>query len=294
MEKEQEVKIEEYYTKVLQNGTKCKIKTNIQAITPKINNLYEKYLEINPPQKIVLVDSPEAAIREVAKSTGEAPKDISLEILWVSYYTWWVAYYYAGMVLLNEPSGDTGLDSDLISYEDFTHNCYALLPCENVCFVIEYPKSVAIKDNDLEKFELHKDGALALEFNDGTGFAWLNGVEVPDWLATTPASKLDVKKIIAETNTDIRREGIKKVGIAVALKKLKAIVIDKLRGKKAWEHYDLLECNFGDKPRKFLKMKNPSTGDFVIEQVDISCKTVSEACAMRTRETSYISPVTIT
>lgn len=291
---EQTKLVNEYGTLMLLNGIKQGVRVNKARATKHIKKLYKEYLDAAPPEQVIVVDSPEAAIKIVAKSTGKSPESLVDEILYMNLWTWWGAYYHAGITILKESSGDANLDQALIEYEEMTREIHAILPCEKICFVIEYPKAVCLQNNDLEKFVLHKDGGLALEYRDGTGFAWLNGVEVPDWLATTPVEKLSAKKVLAESNTDVRREGLKRMGIATALKKLRAKVIDKMRGKKAWEHYDLLEADFGDKKRRFLKMKNPSTGDFLIEQVTDSCNTVLEARAMQTRETKYVEPEIIT
>ena len=292
MTKEQEQAVDKYAVEILRNGIKCGVKTDMKVAADGIARLYQKYLDLQPPKECVLVKSPEEAI---TKSGADRSK--IREIIWIAYWTSWVAYYHAGVHILGETEGvEKDLIDDLDWYEGFCKQVYAILPFENVCYVIEWPKKCCIKDDDLEKFQLHRDGGLALEFQDGTGFAWLNGIEVPDYVAKTAPAKLSIKKLMAEQNTDVRREGFKRMGIINVLKKLKAKVLDRRKASKSkpWNDYELLEANFGDKVRRFLKMRNPSTKDFVIEQVAPECKSIDEANAMQCRETKHVEPISLT
>jgi len=291
--KEQERAIDAYALKILANGVKCGIKTDMKKAKQNIAWLYKTFLGCDAPKKIVLVKSPEAAI----KAMGGGSEMID-DVLFVSLWSWWVAFYWGGMNILGVTEG---VEKDLIDetneYEKIIHELFAILPAENTCFVIEYPKNVSIKNNDLDAFILHREGGLALEFQDGTGFAWLNGIEVPDWVACLPPSKLSVKKIMAEQNTDVRREGLKRIGISRLLKETNAKILDARKATKKcpWNSYRLFEADFRDgRLRRFLEMKNPSTGDVHIEQVDISCSTIDEAKAMQDREAKYVEPEIIT
>ena len=161
----QEKTVDAYGLEMLKNGVKCGSKTNPKHARNAVEVFYKKYLELPLPEKIVYVDSPEAAIEIVAKSTGKAPKDLVSEVQFINFWTWWVAYYHAGIHILKENSGvEPELISDLDEYEKIIQEIHAVLPCEKVCFVIEYPKAIHLQDNDLEKFKLHKDGGLALEY----------------------------------------------------------------------------------------------------------------------------------
>ena len=291
--KKQEALVEKYYQKVLKNGLKANTDTDMAKARKHIDLLYKKYLEQDAPEKIVLVQSPEEAIAIVAKSTGRTPKDLVSEVQYLNLWTWWVAYYSAGINILEETCEKNLVDM-LDEYESIINDLHAILPCEKVCFVIDYPKAICLKDNDLEKFQFHREGGLAVEYKDGTGFAWLNGTEVPDYVAVLSPDQIPLDKLMAETNVDVRREGLRRVGPDMAMKALKATTLDKQRGKHAWDNYELLEADFGDKKRRFLKMYDVAAKTDVIERVEDRCQTVLEALAMQCQETSYVQPTKIT
>ena len=282
--KEQEKFVDDYGLEMLKNGVKAGVKTDRKAAKTAVSVLYKKYLEAPEPDQVVFVDSPEAAIEIVAKS----------EVQFLNIWTWWVAYYSAGIKILGETEGvEKDLIDDLDEYEGITKTLHAVLPCEKICFVIEYPKLISLLNDDLEQFQLHRDGGLAVEYRDGTGFAWLHGVEVPDWVACTPVSKLSVQKIMAEKNVDVRREGLRRIPLARLLKDTKAKLLDKVRDAKKGKHWDyqLYELDFGDnKKRVCLRMHDVASDGYPIERVDDSCKTVLGALAMRDGEDTYRPP----
>jgi hypothetical protein len=293
--KEQETQVEAYYQKMLANGIKTKVKTNRKFAKTAIHTLYTKDLDLpSGPKKIVYVASPEAAIKAASKASGVDPKTLVSEIMYINLWTGGIALYHAGVTILGETSGvEEDLISDLFEYEEITHNIHAILPCENICYVIEYPTVVAIKDNDLEAFKLHREGGLALEYSDGTGFSWLNGVEVPDYVATTSASKLSVKKLMAETNVDVRREGMRRISIDRLLKDTKAKLLDKEKKPKMGKHWDyqLYDMDLGDnKKRVFLRMFDVASKAYTVERVEDTCTTVAEALAWRDGEEAYVAP----
>jgi hypothetical protein len=287
---EQAKKCDDYALEMIKNGIKCGIKTNREKAMSAVHVLYQKYLDIpNGPKEVVFVDSPESAIMLVAKSQKLDPKELIAEVQFLNLWTSWVAYYHAGVNILGETGGaDQELLDNLNEYEGFTKIIHAILPCENVCFVIEYPKVVAIKNNDLDAFKLHRENGLAIEYNDGTGFAWLNGVEVPDYVAVTPGSKLSVKKVMAETNVDVRREGLRRISLSRLLKDTKAKLLDSLVNKKLgkWCDYQLYDMNLGDgKKRIFLRMFDVASNGRPLERVEDNITTVAAALAWRDGET---------
>lgn len=292
MNKEQEAQVKEYSDKMLRNGIKAGTKTDRAAAKSGIEFLYSTYMETSPPKEVVFVDSPQAAVKLAAKKTGMSAKDLVSEIIFTNLWTWWVAYYHAGINILGET---LGVEQDLINslnrYEQIVQQMHAILPLDEMCIVIEYPKTVAIKDNDLEKFQLHRDGGLAVEYQDGTGFAWLNGIEVPDYVATTPPSKLKVKKLLGETNVDVRREGLRRLPVARLLKDTKAKLLDKSGKKKTSSDYELYQMDLGDnKKRVFLKMFDVASQGYCVERVEDNITTVTGALTWRDDESSFIKP----
>jgi hypothetical protein len=180
------------------------------------------------------------------------------------------------------------------------------LPFENICFASERPIEQHMTDPDAEgNRNLHKNGGPALRYAEGFSLYMLNGVEVPEWLAVTPATELDAKKVISLDNAEQRKEGIKKLGLEKLFKELKAEVIDTLKFTETiesvanWEalpaflrnstgasrevleaagavfkkyenpqHYELVTIEFeGRRIGPYLKMVNDSTGQIHVEGV---------------------------
>jgi hypothetical protein len=123
---------------------------------------------------------------------------------------------------------------------------------------------------------LHRDGGPALAYPDGFALWRLNGVAVPDWLAAIPADVIDPRRLLEIPNAEVRREFIRKVGIARVLRGLNARVIS------SCGPYELLELDLGDgRRRPYLKMQNPSVDAVHIEGVHPDCRTVQEALNYR-------------
>jgi len=128
-----------------------------------------------------------------------------------------------------------------------------------------------------ERGQLHKDGALALAHSDGWGIYALNGVRMKAEHILTPAKDLPPKTILAETNADIRRELIRKVGVERML-----VALPHKRMEKRGD-YELLSVELsGDlKDARYLKMLNPSIGTWHLEGVAPECDTVEKSLNWR-------------
>lgn len=123
-----------------------------------------------------------------------------------------------------------------------------------------------------ERNQLHKDGAMALEYRDGWGLFMLNGTPMKPEYVLTPAEKLSPEEILKETNADQRRELIRKVGIERMLAKLPHKVINK-RGD-----YEVLSVDLpGLEDARYLKMVNPSIKVFHLEGITREENTVEKA-----------------
>jgi hypothetical protein len=277
--------LEAFYQQELKEAIAVNKTTDREFAVTAVQHLYKKYLDRDAPEDIRFVASPEEALKQSNCSLSD--------ILFMQYWSWWVSYYHYGVFEL-EAELEAGLKEDLTTYRNIQKNIHAVLACEEACFVIEYPTEIHIKDNDLDAFVLHNDGGLTLKYSDGTGFAWLNNIEVPAYVAVDDPSTLDVKKLMQEANTDVRREGFKRVGIKRIMQELGGKILDTVKGVEKWQDYELIELDLGDKVRRFLKMINPSTGDVLIERVKDDCSTVAQAHAFRHQEEEYQEPVVIT
>jgi len=149
-------------------------------------------------------------------------------------------------------------------------------PYEGLCVLSELPVECHINAKD----DLHKDGGAAIVYADGFKLYSLNGVEVPEYIAVTPSDKLDPKDVLNEKNAEVRLQGVKKIGPKRLLETLGGRVVDE-KTYDAGGTYQLVNVNWTDNDRLYLKMVNPSTGETVIEPVHPECKNVDQALGFR-------------
>ena len=125
--------------------------------------------------------------------------------------------------------------------------------------------------------QLHREGGMAVQYQDGYGLWCLHGVSVPSWLAETKSDEIDVSEFAKIENAEVRREFILKVGIERIVTKLNVRRLDQ-RGD-----YELLSVPLGGRTGNwpYLKMLNPSLGVWHLEAVDKSCYTVEQALNWR-------------
>ncbi len=137
-------------------------------------------------------------------------------------------------------------------------------------FISEKP--LAIRRNT--KGQLHKDEGLALEHSDGWGVYALNGVRMTPEQVLTPAEAICPESVLKETNTDRRRELIRKVGMERMLAQLPRKSLHR-RG-----NYELLSVDLPQISNdvRYLKMLNPSVGCWHLEAID------KNECAEKTVE----------
>ncbi|HDP36498.1 MAG TPA: hypothetical protein ENN27_01310 [Candidatus Atribacteria bacterium] len=104
---------------------------------------------------------------------------------------------------------------------------------------------------------LHNETKEAVLWENGEKYYFLNGVHVDKDIVLTPAEKLDPQLLIKETNAEVRREIIRKIGIDRILQKLQGKLLD------TWREYELYRIeNIDIEPVHVLKMRCPSKGLF--------------------------------
>jgi hypothetical protein len=119
---------------------------------------------------------------------------------------------------------------------------------------------------------LHSELGKAITFGDDWGVAIWHGVRIPFWVITNP-ERITKKTVTAETNQEVRRAMIERVGWAKYLEEFDYKEIQKD------EFGILLECEMGDdenKPGRFVKVVCPSTFRTYILRVDSEVKTAKE------------------
>ena len=87
----------------------------------------------------------------------------------------------------------------------------------------------------------------------------LNGIRVPKWLAMTPAEKLDPALALKETNADVQREIIRKIGAERMLKHCDAKTLDTWIDPKTGHTYKLMDMTIGQNiRRKYMYFEHAS------------------------------------
>ena len=175
-----------------------------------------------------------------------------------------------------------------------SNSCGWWNPFTNIVFICERPERQAV---DARGF-LHHETGPALLCRDSWPVYALHGVRMKAEHVETPAECIAPETVLAETNADVRRELIRKVGVERMLSKLSHKVLDRKRGYRGESSiistnpnepvmYELLSVRLSDEvtDARFLKMINPSIGVFHVEGVAPECSTVQEANNWRTQKT---------
>ena len=127
---------------------------------------------------------------------------------------------------------------------------YGMLTFEKVCIVSDMPTRITRN----EKNQMHNESEFAIEWADGYGQYWYNGVAVTEKIIKTP-EKLTKKDWMKESNTEVRRIIQERMGERF-IKAIGSKVID--RGTKA----DLVEVQLKDDPDKvarYIHVQDSST-----------------------------------
>jgi hypothetical protein len=147
-----------------------------------------------------------------------------------------------------------------------------VFPLDELCIVCQ-PPTVIKKNNN----GLHCSDGPALSYNGDNEIYALNGVSMPKEYVLTSAENIAAEMVMKETNVEIRRELLRKVGIERLLNDLPQKVLDTVG------NYELYSLDLSDELKncRYLKMTNPSVGVFHLEGVEPSINTVKEALKWR-------------
>ena len=179
-----------------------------------------------------------------------------------------------------------GVEFDNDKYDlfiNFNSEVNFIIPYKNICFISEKPTEIHWNNNNL-----HKDGDMAVKYSDGYGMHFLNGVKVPEYLAMTPESNLDIDFFTKETNADIKAEFIRKYGIDRMKHLGKSVDKYNNYSQKWWtlSEYEVIDMStiFTNIPyAPHLWMKNQTTGVYHLEAVHPDCKNIEQALKFRSR-----------
>jgi hypothetical protein len=267
---EQEAKLDEYKEKWLKIGLNTEPANRDQAeIYAK--KAYES-AGLKPPEKFVWFDSPKQALDEVEGMSLDDFTYGNQDAGWLSFYNYFLEVC------------DLDCCEPLVPLMELSKHCGWWAPYEELAVMIERPVEIHFS-NEL----LHKDLAPAIVFKDGFGIYALNGVRMPKDMVMTPADQIDPKVALKETNVEIRKEIIKKIGLEKVYGNLNKKILD-TKGD-----YELVDLEIFDEIyRPYLKMTNPSTGDIHLEGIEPNCKTVDAALAWRNGLQNFTQPLKLT
>jgi hypothetical protein len=254
-----------YYEKWIKIGFNTD-RFNLNEATPIIHNIYREILKQSPPNQIKIFDSPFLLWKYVQEEIG-----VKISFL----YPYFAGSFDASVFSFYDFMFNIGvkIDNNLMKkYRiwESTIKLGLIYTFDDVCLITQKPSKI-VRKNEI----IHCDNGPAIEYADGFCVYMLNGVRVPKEYVITPWNELNPQLVVKETNAEVRRELVRKIGIERVIEKLGADVIDK-NGE-----YELLSLNIGSSKRPYLKMKNPSIGVYHIEGVPPNTKTVKDALIFR-------------
>ena len=147
-----------------------------------------------------------------------------------------------------------------------------VFPLDDLCVVCQ-PPTIIKKNNS----GLHCENGPALSYNGDNEIFALNGVVMPKEYVLTPARDITAETVMKETNVEIRRELLRKVGIERLMNDLPHKLLE-TRG-----NYELYSIDLSNeiKDARYLKMQNPSIGVFHLEGLAPGINTIEEALKWR-------------
>lgn len=263
---EQEKRMEEWAEEAIRQVHSGDSSYNEEAIVDVVDFMYADEKKKKIP--ITICSSPEDLFIAASEFGFQKKKGDTFDYIGSGYDRGWTAFY--------EFMEEIGVDFTDIPewgvWKKITKSgIWGMLLFENMAFVCVRPSVVKTNQNG----DLHCEDGMAIQWQDGFGFYYLNGVEMEESHVMTSAENLDVKEIVNEKNIEVRRELIRKIGMERFIQKTGAKVLDR-KGD-----YELLSVRLSDEvpDARYLKMKNPSIGVYHVEGVEGN--TVQEALNFR-------------
>jgi len=212
--------------------------------------------------------------------------DVVSSINFGSFSAYWIAFYCFIAQQLPVEKKDR---ADEVM-EEIVKNCGAFYTTTNCIIFSEKPSEIHFNS---EK-RLHNFQGPALAYADGFELYYFNGIKVTKELAEKPVSLFTKDDIVKETNVDIRREVIRKIGNQKMVELLNYKVIDSKMIDDIF--YELITFDIGDgRDRPHLKFPNATNLEIThIEGVPPDVKTVEAALCFRNGLSTYKKPEVLT
>jgi len=267
--KKQESKIPEYVSK----WTALGLTTTQRTITDaKIDffKFQKIILKKNNPPEVILLNSPLECNRKIKKMYF---KDIDKM---KCFYPYFDCQYWSGWCSFYEFM-EKELGIEYTNKDEYDAMCacigYGMVyPLDEICIVCQPPTIIKKNANGL-----HCEDGPALSYNGDNELYAINGVVMPKEYVLTSSHEITSEMIFKETNAEIRRELIRKVGLEQVFEKMPHKLLD------TQGNYQLYSITLSEEvvDARYLKMTNPSIGVFHIEGVSPEITTVKDALQWR-------------
>lgn len=216
---------------------------------------------------------------DAVQSAEEQTNQIRASLMMGQHDAYWLSYI--DWQLEKRPQEVNAKEEELKNFSALNkigQSCSCVFLFQKVAFLSERPIRIALNTQQ----QLHQDLAKAIEFSDGSGKYFLNGVEMPEKYVMTPDSQCDPQWVIAEANLEVRRELLRKVGLERCLNFFPHKILEQD------EEYKLYSLDLSEelKECKYLYMRNPSlfaagVEVWTLEGVHNDCKTIQDAMNFR-------------
>ena len=158
-------------------------------------------------------------------------------------------------------------------------------PYEDYVLVCERPIRLTVNETGA----LHNEKTMAIEYADGWGLYYLNGVCVPKELVVTDSEALSLDFFKKEKNADVKSEFVRKYGVERMLDFGKMVDTYKnydqeenpLWWSSEYELWDMSALFDGIPFQPYLKMLNQTTDIWHVEAVSPVCNTLKKAIVER-------------
>jgi hypothetical protein len=274
---DQQAQLAVYRDKWLAIGLACEDYTTSEAELTELVAAVYRAGGLEPPARVVVVDSPREAQRQAQAALG---KTGWVDTVYGNHDAGWLSFYdymrnALGLRTETEPL------APLLALSERAH---WFVPLSGACFVSRRPTALR-RDT---QGRLHGDGVPALEYADGYAIWALHGVRfTPDLAAKVVApapADVNPADVLALSNVEQRAVAMSRVGLARFFDKLGPKLLDKQ------EEYHLYEIQLGEQRRVYLRMQNPSVDEVHLEAVHPTCATVTQALNWRNFGEAGVTP----
>jgi hypothetical protein len=268
---EQEAKMPQYVAKWIEKGSTTEQCTLEDAQIDFA--LFQKLVLKKNPAPVILVKSPREANLKIKELYFKSEDKMQC------FYPYFDCQYWAGWFAFYEfMEKELGIVYPNKAEYDAMCACskYGMVyPLDDICIVVQPPTIIRKNERGL-----HCENGPALSYGGDNEIYALNGVVMPKEYILTKSTDIKTIDILKETNVEIRRELIRKVGLEQVFEQLPHKLLD------AKGNYELYSINLSDEVNdaRFLKMINPSIGVFHIEGVAPEISNVADALKWRNQQ----------